>query len=600
MTSYDEQGGQLHPDLNKRCMGPPPPTREEESAQENDLIEILESFGCFESYVELRHRENVVQRLESLFKEWLTEMCLQMNLPDIVPQKVGGKLVPFGSHHLGVASKGADIDVLCVGPGFLQRKDFFSSFVRKLMRQREVKDIRVIEEAFVPVVKLTFEGIEIDLVFARVARYRVPQEMDLLREDWLQGTDLHSVRSLNGYRVTEEILRLVPNVQNFRLALRTIKLWAKQRNIYSNSLGFLGGVSWAILVARICQEYPNASASTLVTTFFKEYNMWKWPNPIMLRELKDCHFNLPVWDARVNLADRSHSMPIITPAYPMQNTAFNVTPSTLAIMKEEIQRGHTIARWSQLFEKPNFLRKYVSKYVIICQNMNMCVLANTIYTFLNIDISKHYVLLQATSATEEQHPAWVGLVESRVRHLVVDLERNVLVSRAHIKVQSYPERSTGNARAPVRTKWLIGLVFNEQGGRHLAIDLTLQRFSEIVHSVACRCQMFREGMSTSARYMSQKDFSWDLPQEPGRRVISEEPQPSVSTAAPSPTSHQATKRSRSPHSETSSKKFKSDEGPSEEVCLSQSKSGGLKRARTPESESPSKRVRTDLLRPAET
>ncbi|KAF3841326.1 hypothetical protein F7725_007188, partial [Dissostichus mawsoni] len=121
-------------------------------------------------------------------------------------------------------------------------------------------------------------------------------------------------------------------------------------------MGFLGGVSWAILVARICQEYPNASASTLVTKFFKEYNMWKWPNPIMLRELKDCHFNLPVWDARVNLADRSHSMPIITPAYPMQNTAFNVTPSTLAIMKEEIQRGHTIAGWSQLFEKPNFLR----------------------------------------------------------------------------------------------------------------------------------------------------------------------------------------------------------------------------------------------------
>ncbi|XP_033969306.1 poly(A) polymerase type 3-like [Trematomus bernacchii] len=361
----------------QKVYGPPPPTREEECAQENDLIEILKSFGCFESDVELRHRENVVQRLESLFKEWLIEMCLQMNLPGIVPQKVGGKLVPFGSHHLGVASKGADIDVLCVGPGFLQRKDFFSSFVRKLKRQREVKDIRVIEEAFVPVVKLTFEGIEIDLVFARVARNRVPQEMDLLREDWLQGTDLHSVRSLNGYRVTEEILRLVPNVQNFRLALRTIKLWAKQRNIYSNSLGFLGGVSWAILVARICQEYPNASASTLVTKFFKEYNMWKWPNPIMLRELKDCHFNLPVWDARVNLADRSHSMPIITPAYPMQNTAFNVTPSTLAIMKEEIQRGHTIAGWSQLFEKPNFLRKY--KYVIICPNMNMCISIRNIY-----------------------------------------------------------------------------------------------------------------------------------------------------------------------------------------------------------------------------
>ncbi|XP_063751434.1 poly(A) polymerase type 3-like [Eleginops maclovinus] len=352
----------------QKVYAPPPPTREEECAKANDLIEILKSFGCFESNVELRHREHVVQRLQSLFREWLVEMCWEKNFPDIIPERVGGKLVPFGSHHLGVASKGADIDILCVGPGFLQRKDFFSSFVGKLKRQREVKDITAIEEAFVPVVKLSFEGIEIDLVFARVARNRVPEGMDLLREDWLLGMDIQSVRSLNGYRVTEEILRLVPNIQNFRLALRTIKLWAKQRNIYSNSLGFLGGISWAILVARICQEYPTASASTLVTMFFKEYNMWKWPNPIMLRELKDCHFNLPVWDPRVNQADRSHTMPIITPAYPMQNTAFNVTPSTLAIMKEEIQRGHTIASWSKLFEKPNFLRKY--KYVIICPKMN--------------------------------------------------------------------------------------------------------------------------------------------------------------------------------------------------------------------------------------
>ena len=46
------------------------------------------------------------------------------------------------------------------------------------------------------------------------------------------------------------------------------------RGIYSNSLGFLGGVSWAMLVARVCQLYPNAAPSTLVQKFFMVYTNW--------------------------------------------------------------------------------------------------------------------------------------------------------------------------------------------------------------------------------------------------------------------------------------------------------------------------------------
>ena len=124
-----------------------------------------------------------------------------------------------------------------------------------------------------------------------------------------------------------------------RLSLRAIKLWAKRHGIYSNVLGYLGGVSWAMLVARVCQLYPNADPSTLVSKFFLIFLKWEWPQPVLLKKPEEAGLGKVMWDPRQNISDRFHLMPIITPAYPQQNSTFNVSRSTLEVMKGEFQQS---------------------------------------------------------------------------------------------------------------------------------------------------------------------------------------------------------------------------------------------------------------------
>merc|ERR1719330_963352 len=111
------------------------------------------------------------------------------------------------------------------------------------------------------------------------------------------------------------ILRFVPNPEVFRRTLCFVKCWAKRRGIYSNVLGFFGGITWALLVARVCQLYPYYAPSQLVNRFFRVYDQWNWSKPVMLCELVE---NVPgvtglkVWNPKTNAADRQHVMQVIT------------------------------------------------------------------------------------------------------------------------------------------------------------------------------------------------------------------------------------------------------------------------------------------------
>jgi poly(A) polymerase len=50
-------------------------------------------------------------------------------------------------------------------------------------------------------------------------------------------------------------------------------------------MGFPGGIAWAMLVAKICQLYPMAVSAVIVSKFFIIYTKWKWPQPVLLKDI---------------------------------------------------------------------------------------------------------------------------------------------------------------------------------------------------------------------------------------------------------------------------------------------------------------------------
>ena len=158
-------------------------------------------------------------------------MLTKKNKPQSVISAAGGKIFTYGSYRLGVYGPGSDIDTLVVVPKDVDREDFFTHFpalLQKMAPPGTIEEMTPVPDAFVPIIKLEFSGISIDLIFARLQLSSVPLTLDLKDNNLLRGLDEQDLRSLNGTRVTDEILELVPQQKTFRTALRAVKLWAQR------------------------------------------------------------------------------------------------------------------------------------------------------------------------------------------------------------------------------------------------------------------------------------------------------------------------------------------------------------------------------------
>ena len=385
----------------------------DDAARTVALIEYMDEQAPLESPEGEHMRQIVIGLLKRTTNQWCYETAVSLGASESLARETKCAIVPFGSYKLGgLIGPKSDMDLVCICPSILTVDAFFNRLVTKLHDLDSVSDVVPIPAAFTPIIKLKVNDIEIDLLFCRLATPRLPIEdieQNIGSNDrLLTGIDQRSARALNGPRVASALLDLIPNKDTFRPTLRAIKLWADRRGIYSNVLGYFGGVAWAICVARVCQLYPNYSPSQLLAKFFETMANWKWSEtPIQLNrveqkdEVEYAHFQ--VWSP----ASSRGLMPILTPAFPCQNATDPVTATTKRVIIEECKRGAEIlSRWTDndesiLNELFQSLTKWDKNLHIFVYGRNKKVF-NRIKGFVELKIRSLIVLLERAMGEEQQ------------------------------------------------------------------------------------------------------------------------------------------------------------------------------------------------------
>ncbi|KAL8002405.1 putative nucleotidyltransferase, class I-like, poly(A) polymerase [Plasmopara halstedii] len=395
------------------------PPSEYDLRSTNGLMKCVNNLAPLPTPEQLSGKHLAFNELQRIVDIWLRRTLLTLSEND-VNSVVTATLLLGGSWHLKVGVAESDLDVVALMPYVITPDVFFTSMCEHLNHEESVTNLVARRQAAIPVLSFQLNGVRIDLLFARFAQNQtVPKHLPFLPGDdveMMRDMDATSVRSLSVARVASLILELAPNAIVFRSCLRVVRLWAKRRGVYSNKTGFLGGISWALLVCFVCQMFPRASVASLVHRFFSVLAKWQWPTPILVAHTSvEGTFDRTVqWNPQLNIRDRAHLMPIITPGFPAVNTAVNVNLSTLCVLREEFARGQRImddlrrrslshpSSWTQLFAPTEVLVRY-----------------------------DNYVAIKLGAPNEATLAEWSSFVASRTRKLVESLQYTTSVASLH-------------------------------------------------------------------------------------------------------------------------------------------------------------------------
>uniref|UniRef100_A0A914I0X7 polynucleotide adenylyltransferase n=1 Tax=Globodera rostochiensis TaxID=31243 RepID=A0A914I0X7_GLORO len=307
----------------------------------------------------------------------------------------------------------------------------------------------------VKLIKIEHIDMNIDLSLVPIpGHYLVQKNRCLESDEIVKETQFESaIYSLAGLRTAKYLVLNVPNQQMFSSLLKAVKIWARNRLIYSGIFGYLNGAALSVMAAKICIVHPNAPINYLFQQFFMVFSKWDWPHvPVLLEELSPSSLNKLVrfWPPKF----AENSMTVITPKFPEQNATFNVNTFTLDTIAEQLNIANQILskngkNWPSVFEVFKYREHFGHFAIIVCS------------TLLHDAYSKHCGY-QITKIRQNLLK-WANLAEVAKRlktyHIIPQFEQKMLCNNLHLK------------KAVFCTLWLVGLTAKDEFNGNLGDDL---------------------------------------------------------------------------------------------------------------------------------
>ena len=245
-----------------------------------------------------------------------------------------GRLFLMGSSRLGLARPDSDLDVLLVGRG--PRAAAWSALEKALGVAG-----RWVDAARVPVLKLVVHGVSVDVLYA-VYPQALPlvDPCDLSAEQWA-SLDLASRQAAVACREAEALLAAIGAWRSvWQVTARALRAWAAARQIDVQSVGFPGGLAWAIISATVP---PRTSPEAWLEDILESLLSKGWEQPRGLGVLPEpADDPVTVW----------------TSCAPRHNATASVLACTRAVLQAELERALELSwtirdgqqGWAILFE----------------------------------------------------------------------------------------------------------------------------------------------------------------------------------------------------------------------------------------------------------